>query len=66
MMLHFRHRYMRRVRITQHDHAERIADKNQRNARLIEQLRHRKIIRRERGDFLAATFHRADRFHGDF
>ena len=40
--------------------------RNERNARFIQQFRHRKIISRERGDFFAATFHRADRFNGNF
>ncbi len=66
MMLHLRHRHVRGVRIAEHDHAQRIADENQRNARLVEQLRHRKIIGRERGDLFAARFHGADGFGGDF
>ena len=60
VMLHFRHRDMRRVRITEHDHAERIADEQKWHARFIEQFRHRKIISRERGNFFAARFHRAN------
>ena len=55
-MFHFRHCHMRCVGITQHDHAERIADKNQRNAGFIEKFCHGKIIGRERGNFFAAAF----------
>ena len=65
-MFHFRHRYMRRVRITQNHHAERITDENERNARLVEQFRHGKIISRERRNIFAAIFHRANRFDGVF
>ena len=36
------------------------------HASFVEQLRHRIIIRRERGDFFAAPFHGADGFGGDF
>ena len=65
VMLHFRHRHMGRVRIAEHDHANGIADEQQRHTRLIEQFCHRKIIRRERGDLLAATLHRANLLSGD-
>ena len=62
VMLHLGHGDMRRVRIAQHHHAQRIADQNQRNAGLIEQACHRKIIGGERGNLLAARFHGADGF----
>jgi len=44
---------------------KRIADKDQRNARFVQQLCHWKIIRGERGDFLAARFHGANGFDCD-
>ncbi len=65
VMFHLRHGDMRRVRIAEHDHAQRIADQHQRNAGFIEQPRHREIIRRQRGDLFAARFHGADGFGGD-
>jgi hypothetical protein len=66
VVLHLLHRHVRGVRITQHHHAQRISDQDQRQPRLVQQLRHGKIVRRERGNFLAAGFARPDRFGGDF
>ncbi len=66
VMFHLSHRHMRRVRITEHDHAQRIADEDERYARLVEQLCHRKIVGGERGDFFAARFHGANGINRDF
>ena len=59
-------RHVRGVRIAQHHHAQRIADEEQRNARLVQQPGHRKIVSGERGDLFAARFHRANGFGGYF
>jgi hypothetical protein len=66
VMLHLGHRDERGVRITQHHHAEGVADEQQRHAAFVEQPGHGIIIRGERGDFLTARLHGADGGGGDF
>ncbi len=56
VMLHLRHGDVGGIRITQHHHAQRIAHQDQRNARLIQQPRHRKIVGGQRGDFSPRPF----------
>ena len=51
---HFIKRHVRGVGVTQHDHPERVAHKNQRDAGGIKQLGHGEVIRRQRRDRLAA------------
>ena len=52
---HLVHRHERRIRVAEHDHAERIADKQNVHAGLIKQARHRVVVRGEHGDAFAAV-----------
>src|SRR6185369_15709286 len=63
-MLHLFHRHPGGVGITQDNHAQRIANQQERHARLIQQACHRKIVRGQGGDLFAARFHRPDGFSG--
>src|SRR6516225_3896553 len=66
VMFHFGHRYMGGIRVTKYHHAKRITDKNDGDAGFVEQFCHRKIISRQRRDFLTSAFHYADGFYGNF
>src|SRR5688572_24638891 len=59
MMFDFLHGDGGGVGITEDDHADGIADEEDRDADFVEETGHRKIVGGERGDFLAA-FHPAD------
>ena len=48
------------VRVTEHDHTERVADKNEVGARFVDQTRRRVIIGGERGNFGPRAFARAE------
>src|SRR5439155_14753937 len=63
VMQHFVQCYTRSVLITQNYHAYGVAHEDDVDATLIEQTRRRVIVRRERGNFLAAPLHLAKIFH---
>ena len=66
MVLHLRHGYVRRVRIAEHDHAERIPHQQQRDARFVEQLGDRVVVNGQRRDFFAALLHCPNIVRRDF
>src|ERR1700730_8573412 len=65
MMQHLFERDVRRIFVSQHDHADGVADQNDVDPALVEQARRRIIIRGQRGDLLSAPLHFAKIFHGD-
>ena len=54
VMEHVVERHGERVLVTEHDHADRIADEQRVNAPLVEQTRHRRVVSGQHGDLLAA------------
>ena len=66
VVLHFGHRHVSGVGVTQNNHPEGVAHENERDAGFVEQPRHGEIIGRERGDFLATSLHGPDGVRRDF
>ena len=65
-MFHLVHGDVGGVRIPEHDHAEGIADQNERHSRFIQQAGHGKIISGQGGNAFSARFHGAQGIGGDF
>jgi len=59
-LLHEEIGVLRGVRVTEHHHAESVADVNEVNTRFIEQPGHGKIVSGKRRDFFATGLHAAD------